>query len=222
MDRLNISLQLCKAANLLKDPMQELGLVAFKKYERNGLSLTIECAHRADVVQSDLEWAFNLTKKNMEKLYCECEWGWDDDEKFNELTSDSARYLIAKDPEGHPRAFIHFRFDIEYEVEVVYCYEVHLEDELRSKGLGKFMMQILEMLALKTAMRKVVLTAFKHNPEAMRFFKEKLKYEIDEMSPEPEHEPEDPDFYEILSKSMVKNSEQRDHHHHQHNGQCCH
>ena len=61
------------------------------------------------------------------------------------------------------------------------------------------MMQICELMARKNAMKKVMLTVFKTNVAAMRFYTKKMKYQIDEISPSLSDE----DFsqsYEILSK----------------------
>jgi len=60
------------------------------------------------------------------------------------------------------------------------------------------MMQVLEMLAFKADMRKIMLTVLKHNPSAKTFFKECMKFEIDETCPiDDVYEQFD---YEILSK----------------------
>ena len=40
-------------------------------------------------------------------------------------------------------AFAHFRFDMDYDDEVLYVYEIQLEDCVKRKGLGKFMMQVI-------------------------------------------------------------------------------
>lgn len=48
---------------------------------------------------------------------------------------------------------------------------MQLEAECRRKGLGRFMLQILELMAFKNEMDKVVLTVFRHNPAAVSFFK---------------------------------------------------
>eukprot|EP00061_Rhincodon_typus_P014351 g41315.t1 len=53
-------------------------------------------------------------------------------------------------------------------------YEVQLESRVRRKGLGKFLMQILQLLANSTQMKKVMLTVFKHNHGAYQFFKEAM------------------------------------------------
>ena len=68
------------------------------------------------------------------------------------------------------------------------------------------MMQVLEMLAFKADMRKIMLTVLKHNESAVKFFKSNLKFEFDETNPEKDLEwnekytdVEQKD-YEILSK----------------------
>ena len=43
--------------------------------------------------------------------------------------------------------------------------------ECRRKGLGRFLLQILEVMAFKANLSKVILTVFKHNPVAVSFFK---------------------------------------------------
>ena len=100
--------------------------------------------------------------------------------------------------QGKLLAFSHFRYDMDYDDEVLYIYEIQLEDSVRRKGLGRFMMQVLEVMAFKADMRKIMVTVFKHNPGAQKFFKDALKYEIDETCPVDDvYEQYD---YQIISK----------------------
>ena len=62
----------------------------------------------------------NQTNKNLYLRYETCDWGWKDKDKREELTEDKARYLIVRDQEKNPVAFVHFRFDIEIDEEVLY------------------------------------------------------------------------------------------------------
>ncbi len=39
--------------------------------------------------------------------------------------------------------FAHFRYDMDFDDEVLYVYEIQLEEEFQRKGLGRFMMQVL-------------------------------------------------------------------------------
>lgn len=45
--------------------------------------------------------------------------------------------------------FVHYRFVIEEEIPVVYVYELQLEPCVQGKGLGKFLMQLIELIARK-------------------------------------------------------------------------
>ena len=67
--------------------------------------------------------------------------------------------------------------------DVLYVYEIQLEESVRKKGLGKFMMKVLELLMIKAEMTKIMATVFKHNPGAVDFFKKGLKFEVDETCP---------------------------------------
>ena len=62
------------------------------------------------------------------------------------MFDDRAWYLLARstssEDSGKLLAFAHFRFDMDYDDEVLYVYEIQLEDCVKRKGLGKFMMQV--------------------------------------------------------------------------------
>ena len=55
-------------------------LAPFMKYDRNGLDCTIDFYSK---LPADAKlWAFELVKANMEELYDEAGYGWDDQDKF--------------------------------------------------------------------------------------------------------------------------------------------
>ncbi|MBN3284028.1 NAA40 acetyltransferase, partial [Polyodon spathula] len=175
-----------ESANKLDDPLAAFPV--FKKYDRNGLNLVIECQRVSMLKPGTLDWAYELTRANMQTLcpspaqvgegsgrqgsprvhqrppvadrfcsgvnqicppalYEQSEWGWKDREKRDEMTDDRAWYLTVRDADSSPLAFSHFRFDVECGEEVLYCYEVQLESRVRRKGLGKFLIQILQLIA---------------------------------------------------------------------------
>ncbi|ELT91870.1 hypothetical protein CAPTEDRAFT_94915, partial [Capitella teleta] len=158
----------------LEDPLAVLA--PFKKYERNGLNVNISCMRATSMPDDLFEWCFKLVRDNMQSLYEQSDWGWEDEQKKAEMREDAAWFLIARENQNNsPVACVHFRFDMDNDDHVVYCYEVQLIKSYRRKGLGKFLMQILELLAHKNGMCKVMLTAFKHNQNAQDFFMKKLK-----------------------------------------------
>ena len=70
------------------------------------------------------------------------------------------------------------------------------------------MMKVLELMMMKSELLKIMLTVFKHNDIASKFFKDVLKYEIDETCPyDTVYEQFD---YEILSRFNLKEKKSRD------------
>ena len=68
--------------------------------------------------------------------------------------------------------------------EVVYLYELHLGEKLRGDGLGTRLMQLVEGAGRNAGMEKAMLTVYKANEGARKFYG-KLGYTVDEFSPEP-------------------------------------
>jgi len=97
---------------------------------------------------------------------------------------------------------------MDHDDDVLYCYEIQTDKSLRRKGLGKFMMKVLELLMIKADLLKIMLTVFKHNEGATKFFKDVLKYEIDETCPyDTVYEQFD---YEILSRLNLREKKRRE------------
>lgn len=164
-------------------------------YRSNDLDVEMYIQRVTDLDKNVLDWAIDLTERNMKKLYETCAWGWNKEKKVEEMMDESAWYLIAKENSGTLLAFSHFRFDMDFGIPVVYCYEVQVEAEGRRRGLGQRVLSVLEKLALATRMRCVRLTALTHNPAASAFFRA-CGYVLDETSPALEEAA----HYEILSK----------------------
>eukprot|EP01138_Halocafeteria_seosinensis_P005689 gb/GECG01005816.1/.p1 GENE.gb/GECG01005816.1/~~gb/GECG01005816.1/.p1 ORF type:complete len:286 (+),score=52.38 gb/GECG01005816.1/:1-858(+) len=172
------------------------------RYNRNGLDVELEFSAPALMQDEVKDWVLDLTKRNMMQLYINAHWGWADAEKRKELMEDSARYIIARNKEdGKPVGFVHFRFIIEGHWEVLYVYELQLEEEVHRKGLGKHMMSTIELIGRKWGMKWVMLTVFKENTTGLKFYMDKMGYRIDELSPSMNDvRGEYP--YEILSKCL--------------------
>lgn len=87
------------------------------------------------------------------------EWPTEEKVKRREMVAPEARYIFVR--EGEPPnasatedkapivGFVHYRFTLEEEVPVLYVYELQLEPRLQRKGLGKFLMQLIELIARK-------------------------------------------------------------------------
>lgn len=175
-----------------EDPLSSF--VSFQRYTKNDLQLTLSCHRGAALDKSVIDWAFNLTKRNMEGMYITSGWGWRDREKRQEMLDSNARLLIARDENGAPVGFVNFRYDLDYGDAVLYCYEIQVEPRVQKKGLGVFLMQILQLLAIKNKLSKVVVTVFTLNKVSLYFFK-KLRFSEDVTNPDDEK-------YLILSKPV--------------------
>eukprot|EP01098_Paradermamoeba_levis_P009336 TRINITY_DN3884_c0_g1_i1.p1 TRINITY_DN3884_c0_g1~~TRINITY_DN3884_c0_g1_i1.p1 ORF type:complete len:249 (-),score=84.24 TRINITY_DN3884_c0_g1_i1:62-763(-) len=197
-----------KAAQEVPDQLAKLP--AFQKFNRNGLELTLHHIHRENMTKEQIDWVFDLLKLNMQGFYAKSV-GWNDKKKMRELTDDEAQYIIVNDvPTQKPVAFVHFRFSTEPNYEgseqrlCVYCYEIQLTSEVKRKGVGKFLMQVLELIGCFNGMEFVMLTSLNGNDDARNFYSA-LKYQVDEVSPsstknahlDPTQYP-----YEILSKKL--------------------
>eukprot|EP00985_Skeletonema_marinoi_P015634 scaffold8120_cov130-Skeletonema_marinoi.AAC.1 len=94
-----------------------------------------------------------------------------------------------KQPQQEVIGFAHFRYEPDEDSPsstplspITYLYELQIS--LTSHGLGKTLMTLIELLSLQLHMNKVILTVFKCNTGAMRFYLDKLKgYDVDECSP---------------------------------------
>ncbi|XKL66892.1 hypothetical protein PGB90_010312 [Kerria lacca] len=168
-------------ANEIDNPLSKFP--AFTKFTCKNNDSVILSSHLVTNLDKEiLEQIFHLERTNMKKFYEECEWGWHEKKKRSEMFDERARYLIVKTVDNKLVAFSHYRFDLDFDIEVLYCYELQLSSEIRRQGLGKFMLQILELIAFSNRMKKVTLTVLKNNSAALEFFKT-MNYKIDETSP---------------------------------------
>lgn len=117
-------------------------------------------------------------------------WGWDGDAKFDELFAAESRLLLCflanlktccdsglhdvplplPTSPDEPCAFVHFRFEVDTQRPVLYCYEIQLLEEVRGLGLGQKLMHALCKIAANSQMVRVILTVFRFNYPAYAFF----------------------------------------------------
>ncbi|VDP12658.1 unnamed protein product [Onchocerca flexuosa] len=97
----------------------------------------------------EFEWVFQLFVANMRAMYQISQWGYDELSKKQELRATTSRYIIAKNTNDKPIAYLHYRFDIDFDSAVLYCYEIQVEDEYQVKGIGSALLSIAECLGKK-------------------------------------------------------------------------
>ncbi|KAM7253893.1 hypothetical protein ACFE04_013943 [Oxalis oulophora] len=109
----------------------------FRQFNRNSLSVYLDSGRGDNLPSPTKQYIQNLLKLNMEGPFGS-EWA------VEEKTSH------CKEEAGPMVGFVHYRFTVEEEeVPVLYVYEIQLESRVHGKGLGKFLMQLLELIARK-------------------------------------------------------------------------
>lgn len=182
--QVNIGPLLVRTANESADPLQA-AITEPDVYSRDDLRVRVSCV-RATAAPSELcEWAFDLVSRNMRSLYEASQWGWSENAKRKELGHRDAWYLVAhmENDDSSPVGFVHFRFDMDGGMSVLYCYELQLESRVQRQGLGSHLMRLLDVLAAHFRMCKTVLTVFKSNTGALAFYQKALGYHVDETNP---------------------------------------
>ncbi|KAH0749775.1 hypothetical protein KY290_029007 [Solanum tuberosum] len=196
--------EIIKAAVSQTDPFSSFP--TFRHYKKKDLSVYLDSGCGDSLSSPVKQYIQNLLKVNMEASYG-TEWPVEEKVKRREMVSSEARYIFVyeisnvdanitlklskkgrcnadgMDDKGHLVAFVHYRFTIEEEIPVLYVYELQLEHRVQGKGLGKFLMVLIELIAQKGKMSAVVLTVQKANMIAMNFYRNKLRYLISTMSP---------------------------------------
>lgn len=182
--QVNIGPLLVRTANESKDPLKA-ALAEPATYSHGDLTVRVGCVRAAEAPPELREWAFQLVAENMQALYEASLWGWSENAKRKELAHKDAWYLVARTVEGgEPVGFVHFRFDMDGGVSVLYCYELQLAARVQRRGLGSHLMRLLDRLAAHFRMCKTVLTVFKSNTGALAFYQGALGYRRDDTSPE--------------------------------------
>ncbi|KAF9578033.1 N-alpha-acetyltransferase 40, partial [Lunasporangiospora selenospora] len=132
-------------------------------------------------------FALDLVEANMKELYVKSKDGWCREDKETEMQDTLSRYLISFDNET-PVAMVHFQFVEEEtmtdeDAEVVYCFEIQVVPGYQRRGIGAYLIRLLESIGHQSHMDKLMLTVFKANKSAMRFYMDQLSYGLDEISP---------------------------------------
>eukprot|EP00922_Rhytidocystis_sp_ex-Travisia-forbesii_P040262 GHVS01059900.1.p2 GENE.GHVS01059900.1~~GHVS01059900.1.p2 ORF type:complete len:286 (-),score=51.68 GHVS01059900.1:1700-2557(-) len=180
-----------------------------------------------------LRKVFELTKRNMQEVYDKTNFGedgWNDETKWSELTHPDAQFLLAFASREGPKVdessstvatttddsealagFMHFRFETDEDnpgsakdAVVEYIWDVQLEEWAQRKGLGKHLVNVLELTGRKLGVTKLMCTVLKENEDAMRFYRGKCKFVTDESSPDMFLQLDDDGLceYDILKKDL--------------------
>lgn len=208
-------------------PVEAGALVNYGCFEDRQYFMVFESA--ADLSEKDLEQCFRLIKETSSKAYKDSGVGWSPAKKKDEMRLPDLKYIVLKmnsrtevedeleyaaclggfHQEEDVEGFMSFMVTYEDGKEVIYCYEIHLALHLIGKGFGRYLMSCFEEIGCRVGVEKAMLTVFKSNTSALKFY-EKLGYIEDDYSPKARllrngtvKEPS----YVILSKTLPKDRE---------------
>lgn len=196
-------------------------LPAFRAFKGDGVDAVLTYAHSAQLDDAALADCFALLKGNMEQHYVQSYGEWADRAKLAELKHSDARFVLVRDAaSGALLGFVHLRFEWEKHDLVLYVMEIQLAEPVRRKGLGKRLMQTLELVARKAGLDAIWLTVLGSDTDARRFY-DKLQYSL-VYTTEGDADRTDKHSYSILRKNFPPPAHHHHHHdHHHHDGQCC-
>ncbi|XP_035546664.1 N-alpha-acetyltransferase 40-like [Juglans regia] len=163
-----------------------------------GLSVHLKAECRDKLSLLIKQYIMSLLKDNMEESYGS-DWPTEQKVKRREMVVPKARYIFVHEipnecsykterertytscieDKDHMVGFVYYRFTLEEEIPILYVYELQLEPRVQVKGLGKFLMQLIELIAQKNRMGVVILIFQK----TMNFYLNKLRYVISAVSP---------------------------------------
>ncbi|KAI8363587.1 hypothetical protein B0O80DRAFT_17271 [Mortierella sp. GBAus27b] len=150
-----------------------------------GCTLSTIAYHIDDMSPVLRSFALDLVESNMKDLYMRSKDGWCKEDKEEEMQDAGSRYLVTYDGEV-PVGMIHFQFVEEEtmtdrDADVAYCFEIQIVSGYQRRGIGEHLIKLLEKIGTSANMEKVMMTVFKANKDAIKFYIDKLQY--DEISP---------------------------------------
>jgi N-alpha-acetyltransferase 40 len=133
----------------------------------------------------------NLIELTNSTHYQSSEMGWSRAKKLKEMRHPAMKYSLLlpsalaspSHTEEGVQGFLSFMVTEEDGYDVIYCYELHLQPERQGQGLGKRMMEVMEIMGARVGVEKAMLTVFRSNEKAVRAY-QKWGYGVDEFSPE--------------------------------------
>ncbi|CAH8505059.1 unnamed protein product [Schistosoma turkestanicum] len=198
--------ELVDSANKISCLTKELNIsLEIPDYLKVNDIITVECIKACQTDVAVIDELMQLLQENMQNLYLSSSWGWDAEAKRAEAFHSKSWLIICRCQMSETQSivgFVSFRFEREEEYPVLYCYEIQLYPKFRHLHVGTFLMNILSSIALALNMHRVLLTVFKSNKNAIRFF-EKLGFKTDETDPSL-FKGVEPVDYRIMSKRTVQ------------------
>ncbi|KAL4424423.1 hypothetical protein ABPG77_005666 [Micractinium sp. CCAP 211/92] len=185
-------------------------------------ALALTRAHMADLYSACPGWGWSEAKKRAELTHPSARYlvlfeqtaaAAGDGQHAAQQSGQDGSHTAAGDPAaaapaaaeqlgrlGQPLAFLHYRFEEEEGEAVLYCYEIQVVQAAQGKGVGRFLMQLLELIGRRSGVARLMLTVFHANVAATALYR-RLGYVLDDDSPGA-LDPSGDHQYEIMTKRL--------------------
>ncbi|KAJ6575192.1 acyl-CoA N-acyltransferase [Mycena capillaripes] len=156
----------------------------------------VQLAESLDESTRSLIWS--MFETNMRAMYTTSSFGWDPPHKKGELFNRLSRFILVYPTTGTRSlvAFTAFRFEFEDDKNILYCYDLQVAKQSQRSGLGRALMNHLAKIGADFGLDKIILTVFKVNKRALKFYKS-FGFEMDPDSPNDDDEED----YKLLFKN---------------------
>jgi ribosomal protein S18 acetylase RimI-like enzyme len=139
-------------------------------------------ADASTISSHHLEACLTLIELTSAEDYRHSETKWSVAKKRKEMKLPDMKYIVLTTTEVV--GFISFMITYEDGYEVAYIYEIHLQPKCQGKGMGKKLVEVVEVIGRKVGVTKAMLTVFTSNRRALDWYGH-LGYREDEFSPGP-------------------------------------
>ncbi|EPE04480.1 gnat family acetyltransferase [Ophiostoma piceae UAMH 11346] len=162
-------------------------------HPKTGRDYTIKLCRSATAGDAVLDACYDLVEQTSRRDYEASTAKWRPAEKRNEMREADLRYIVVREDVEKDKyadkdrlaAFTSLMPTHEEGHAVVYCYEIHLQPDLQSTGMGALLLGFQSIVAsnLGPPVSKVMLTCFVSNTHALAFYR-KQGFVTDATSPE--------------------------------------
>ena len=119
-------------------------------------SLTYTHHTRSQLTDIDIQHIWLITLNNISHFYSRSTDGWNPEFKKRELFHRCARFILVHDDQSTLVAFAMYRKHLN----VAYCYELQVLDQVRRRGVGTILVQHIEDYATLNNLTEINLTVF--------------------------------------------------------------
>eukprot|EP01051_Picozoa_sp_SAG22_P010215 SAG22_NODE_905_length_6570_cov_9.540411_2_plen_450_part_00 len=163
-----------------KDVLQDVA--PFATYQKEGLDLILEFVPGSSMPAKLKAFVLKLAQEQMEGIVDASGYGWDTEERAQEMVEPASRYLVVRQAADRELVgFADFRFTVQGDFQgrlkgfpALFLNDMQLAPAVQDKGVGKHLCAALQLIAMKNKMTFMMMKTFKGD-EAAKAFATSLK-----------------------------------------------